>query len=326
MHLPLDRQPGFKKWLHGGLFVLIGALIVLALGAATALAEGGEEGEGGPLPTDPVVVPEVETPVTPPVSLPESSPAPSASAPASKPSEPAPSSAGSGSTPTTRSGGGSGSSKPAPSTVNHNNVRGPTSSGTESSGANSTGGSGGGNSGSSPQSVEAGSSSPTAATAAPTRNLEKVANDLATRAGQAPAKGKKDRQAAVARLGKALGTALLGQSAAVSHPQQDQGPVWVPLPGKSKLPYMLLVLAVLALAALVVWTQFRGPRESRRWKSRVDHRTGSASGFTLAPGTYPSPDARPRPLRAAEADPDKVGPRDAPRRETPRRAPRRRAA
>jgi hypothetical protein len=330
MYLPLDQQHRDKKWLHGALFALIGALVVLALGAATAFAEGGEESEGGPLPTDPVVVPEVETPVTPPVSVPESNPAPSASAPPSKASEPAPSSSGSGSTrtPTTRSGGSSGGSKPAPTTVNHNSVRGPASSGSGSSGAGSTGGSG--SSGSSPQSVEPGAASPAAGTApasAPTRNLQNVANDLAARAGQAPAKSKKARQDAVARLGKALGTALLGKAAAVSHPKQDQGPVWVPLPGKSKLPYMLVILAVLGLTALVVWTQFRGPRESRRWKARVDHRAGSASGFTLAPGNYPSPDARPRPLRAAAGDPNPAGPkRDAPRRGTPRRAPRRKAA
>jgi hypothetical protein len=325
MQLPLDRQLGFKKWLHGGLFVLVGALVLLALGAATAFAEGGEESEGRLPPIDPVVVPEVETPVTPPVTLPESNPAPSASAPPSKASEPAPSSSGSGSTrtPTTRSGG----SKPAPSTVNHNSVRGPASSGSGSSGGGSTGGSGGGSSESSPQGVESGASSPTPAPTAPTRNLENVANDLAARAGQAPAKSRKDRQDAVARLGKVLGTALLGKAAAVSDPKQDQGPVWVPLPGKSKLPYMLLVLAVLALTALVVWTQFRGPRESRRWKARVDHRAASASGFTLAPGNYLSPDARPRPLRAAEGDPNPGGPpRDAPRRGTPRRSPRREAA
>lgn len=99
---------------------------------------------------------------------------------------------------------------------------------------------------------------------------------------------------------------------------QDQAPTWVPLPGKSKLPYMLVILAVLAIAALIVWTQFRGPRESRRWKARVDHRAGSASGFTLAPGNYPGAGSRPRPLRAAEDEPERRG--------TPRRTPRRKAA
>lgn len=298
---------------------------MLALGAATAFAAVGEEGEGGPPTGEPVIVPEVETPVTPPVTLPEVNPAPSSSTPTPKPSETAPSSSGTGTTrtPTTRSPSSSGgSSKPTPTTVNHNSVRSPSASGTESSGGSTTGGSGGGSSGSSPQSVETDSSSPTTAPSAPTRNLEKVANDLAASAGQAPAKSKKDRQDAVARLGKALGTALLGKAAAVSHPKQEQGPVWVPLPGKSKLPYMLLILAVLALVALVVWTQFRGPRESRRRKAMVDHRAGSVSGFTLAPGNYPSPDPRPRPLRAAEGDPSRGGPR----RGTPGRAPRRKAA
>lgn len=115
-----------------------------------------------------------------------------------------------------------------------------------------------------------------------TSSVEKAAEALATRAGQATGKGKKAQQEAVSHLGEAVGKALLGTSVSVSKakPHHDAVPAFVPLPGKNKTLYFLLILVILAIASLVVWVQFRGPRQSRRRKAHIDHRTATAARLT----------------------------------------------
>lgn len=287
------------------------AALLLALGAATALAAPGEELEGGPPNSEPVIVPEVETPSTPSVPTPVTAPSNPSSAPVSKPSESAPSSTTTQSTHTTsgstRSSSGSGSHS-SPTTVTHT-VRGPSSGGsgrTESSG--SSGGGGGGSTETAPVAVTpTGSSSPASVASAPTSNVEKAAADLANAAGGTKANDKKSRQKAVSDLGKALGTALLGKAAAVSHPEKKHAVLFVPLPGKSKLPYLIVILTIAAILGFILMVQFTNPQRVRYWRARLFGLPQAS--ITVSTRTRPEspvrlePDARPSRLRTAERGP-----------------------
>ena len=273
------RHPKLDSRLKAVLFLLAGALALLTIGLGTAFAEGEEE---GPAPIDPVVVPEVEVPT---VSNPPTAPAETPTT--SAPSSPAPvtrtesgssgSSGGRTSSPSTGTHGSSGGSKPAPTQTNHGLADSGGSGG--NGGGGSTGGSGGGGNSTS---VPAGSGSPTSTTSLEqsTSSVEKAAAALAAHAGQATGKGKKAQQDAVSHLGEAL----LGAQVSVSKPKphHDAVPAFVPLPGKNKSLYFLLILVILAIASFVVWTQFRGPRQSRRRKAHIDHRTTTAARLTPA--------------------------------------------
>lgn len=277
-----NRHPKLDSRLKAVLFLLAGALALLTIGLGTAFAEGEEE---GPAPVDPVVVPEAEVPT---VSNPPTAPSEAPAAPA--PSSPAPvtgssgssgSSGGHTSSPSTGSHGSSGGSKPT-TTQTNNGLTG--SGGSGSSGGNGGGSTGGG--GGNSTSVPTGSSSPTstAGLERSTSDVEKAAAALATHAGQSTGKGKKAQQDAVSHLGEAVGKALLGAQVSVSKPKphHDVVPAFVPLPGKNKALYFLLILVILAVASFVVWTQFRGPRQSRRRKAHIDHRTATAARLTPA--------------------------------------------
>ncbi len=273
------RHPKLDSRLEAVLFLLAGALALLTIGLGTAFAEGEEE---GPAPVDPVVVPEAEVPTVsnPPTAPAEApaSPAPSSPAPATRTESGSSGSGGHASSPSTGTHGSSGSSKPTPTQTNHGLADSGGSGG--NGGGGSTGSSGGGNSRSAP----AGSSSPTSTPGLErsTNSVEKAAAALAAHAGQATGKGKKAQQDAVSHLGEAVGKALLGTSVSVSKPKphHDTVPAFVPLPGKNKTLYFLLILVILAIASFVVWAQFRGPRESRRRKAQIDHRTTTAARLT----------------------------------------------
>jgi hypothetical protein len=279
-----NRHPKLDSRLKSVVFLLAGALALLTIGLGTAFAEGEEE---GPAPVDPVVVPEVEVPT---VSNPPTAPSEAPAAPA--PSSPAPvtgssgssgSSGGHTSSPSTGSRGSSGGSKPT-TTQTNNGLTG--SGGSGSSGGNGGGSTGSGGGGGNSTSVPTGSSSPTstAGLERSTSDVEKAAAALATHAGQSTGKGKKAQQDAVSHLGEAVGKALLGAQVSVSKPKphHDVVPAFVPLPGKNKALYFLLILVILAVASFVVWTQFRGPRQSRRRKAHIDHRTATAARLTPA--------------------------------------------
>lgn len=270
MKSPLDRQRSFEFRLRFGLLLLVCAFVVAALSPALAAAAA-EESEGPPT-VEPVIVPEAEVPVTPAATAPETGNSAPAPAPSAKPTESSATSAPATHTTThsTPSSGGSGS---APTAVNHS-VRGPSSSGPVSNG-NSGSGDGSSASSSPSPSTESAASSPTSSLS-PSNDVGKVASALGTLGGHARAKGKQGRQEALGHLGSAVGKALIGSQVQVAAPpHKDQLPAFVPLPGKSKLLYFVLILAVMAVAALVVWLQFRGPRESRRWKATMDHRTSA---------------------------------------------------
>lgn len=276
------RHPKRKSRLQAAVFVLAGLLALLTLGLGTSFAEPSEE-EGGA--SDPVIVPETETPpVTNPAPTPAepSTPVTSTPAPSVKPTESSPtgSSGSRPSSPSTGSRGGSGGSTSAPTQVNHGLTGSDGGSGGHG-GAGSTGG-GGGSSASAPT----GSSAPSTATTTErsTSGVEKAATALAERAGQNTGQDKKSRQDAVKNLGEAIGKQLLGDGVSVTKPKHHNDGVadFVPLPGKSKTLYFLLVLLILAIASFVVWTQFRGPRESRRRKAHIDHRVTSAARLTPA--------------------------------------------
>jgi hypothetical protein len=270
MQSPLDRQRSFEFRLRSVLLLVVAGLVLFALSPSLAAAAS-EEAEGGPPTVEPVIVPEVETPATPPVTVPLPTTATPAPAPSSKPTESSSAPAPVTHT-TTHSTHSSGSSSPAPTSVNHS-VNGPPSSGSESGGNSGSSSSG---SGSSSQPVETSSSSPTSTESATAGDVGKVVSALGALGGHAAAKDKKGRQEVLGHLGSAVGKALLGSQVTVAAPShKDQGPMFVPLPGKNKLLYFVLILAVMAVAALVVWLQFRGPRESRRWKATIDHRTSA---------------------------------------------------
>jgi hypothetical protein len=278
-----DRHPKRFPSTRTALLLIVAALALLTLGLGTAFAEGEEE---GPTTVDPVVVPETEAPptsnpATAPVE-PATSPAPSASAPVSKPSESGSSSGGSTkhtSTPTT-SGGSGGGSNSAPTHAN-NGVAGGGGSSPSSSGGGSNQ-SGGSTHSASPTGSSA--AAPTTSVEGSTDSVEKATSALAQATGQGAGKGKKSQQEAVSHLGEAVGRALLGNGVSVAKPKphQDVVPDFVPLPAKNKTLYFLLILVVLAIASFVVWTQFRGPRASRRRKAHIDHRTASAVRLTPA--------------------------------------------
>ncbi|HUB99592.1 MAG TPA: hypothetical protein VMS11_07195 [Solirubrobacterales bacterium] len=262
-------------------------MALLTIGLGTALAEGEEEGGG---PSDPVIVPETEAPpVTNPTTTPSepSTPVTSSPAPVVKAPESAPTSSGGTrtSTPSTGTRGSSGGSKSTPTQTNS----GVTNSGGSGGGGSDRGGSGGSSGGGgSTTSTPTGSSSPattttgTTTTERSTSNIEKAAAQLAQGAGHATGTDKKSRQKAVGDLGEALGKALLSDGVSVAAPKHHGDGVadFVPLPGKSKTLYFLLVLVILAIASFVVWTQFRGPRASRRRKAHIDHRVTSAARLT----------------------------------------------
>lgn len=318
MRSPQDSKPRWMKALQGGVFLLAIASLLLALGAATALAAGGEEAEGGPPTVEPVIVPEVEVPSTPSVPVPVTTPSTPSSSPVAKPTESAPSSTATQTTHTsggsTHSSGGSGG-RSGPTSVTHT-VRGPASSGSgQTGGSGSSGSSGSGES--APVSVApTGSAAQTAVGAAPTSGLEKAAADLTKRAGGAQATDKKSRQEAVSRLGKALGTALLGKAAAVSHPEKKHAVLWVPLPGKSKLPYLIIILAIGAVLAFILMVQFTNPQRVRYWRARLFGQPTAAITVSAArklpePAARLAPDARPSRLRTAERASQRRRPRGA---------------
>jgi hypothetical protein len=297
MRLPLDGQHSFDFRLRSALLLLLGALLVLGL--APSLAAAAEEAEGPLPPTEPVIVPEVEAPQTPTVTTPETTTSQPAPAPSSSPAQ-SPSAAPVTHT-TTRSTHSSGGSAPSPTTVNHS-VHSP-SGGSGSNGASHHSG----GSGSTSPVIETGtSSSPTSTAASPTRDVEGALSHLATRAGHGGANDKQGRQKALGDLGSAVGKALIGSQVKVAAPaHKDQIPAFVPLPGKSKTIYFLAILAILAVAALVVWLQFRGPRDSRRWKARIDHRTSAR----LSPAERARARADGRRWAAAEHTPQRPRPR-----------------
>jgi hypothetical protein len=279
-----NRQPKRHSRLRAGLFVVAGLLALLTIGLGTAFAEGEEEGGG---PVDPVIVPEVEVPpVTNPVTIPSepaSTPVTSSPAPVTR-TESAPVSSGGSrtSSPSPSTRGSSGGSKTTPTQTNHGLTD---SSGNAGSGGNS-GGSTGSSGGGSTTSAPTGSTSPssTTTTERSTDSVEKAAAALAQSAGHASGGDKKAQQNAVKHLGEAVGKALLGNGVSVAKPKPHNDGVadFVPLPGKNKTLYFLLILVVLAIASFVVWTQFRGPRESRRRKAHIDHRTTGAPRLTPA--------------------------------------------
>lgn len=277
-----NRHPGFHSRLRAALFLLAGVLALLTIGLGTALAEGEEVGGG---PTDPVIVPEIEAPpVNNPTTTPSEPSTPVTSSPSAtvKAPESTPTSSGSThtSTPSTGSRGSSGGSKSTPTQTN--NGVGSSGGGGGGSDRGGSGGSSGG--GGSTTSTPAGSSSPatTTTTDRSTSNVEKAASQLAQGAGHATGTDKKSQQKAVSDLGKAVGKALIGNGVSVAKPKHHGDGVadFVPLPGKSKTLYFLLVLIILAIASFVVWTQFRGPRASRRRVAHIDHRTTSAARLT----------------------------------------------
>jgi hypothetical protein len=275
-----NRHPKLDSRLRPVLFLIAGVLALLTIGLGTAFAEGEEE---GPAPIDPVVVPEAEVPTvsnppTTPVETPPA-PAPASAAPVTRTeSASTGSSGGRTSSPSTGSSGGS-----KTTTTQTNNGVGDSGGG---AGDRSSGGGGGstGSRGGNSTSAPTGSSSPASSTGLEqsTSNVEKAAAALAAHAGLATGKGKKAQQEAVGRLGEAVGKALLGAGVSVSKPkpQHDIVPAFVPLPGKNKTLYFLLILVILAIASFVVWVQFRGPRQSRRRKAHIDHRTATAARLT----------------------------------------------
>lgn len=280
-----NRHPKFDSRLRAALFLLAGVLALLTIGLGTALAEGEEEGGGGP--TDPVIVPETEAPPVNnnPTTTPSepSTPVTSSPAPTVKAPETAPTSSGGThtSTPSTGTRGSSGGSKSTPTQTNN----GVGSSGGSGGGSDRGGSGGSSGGGGSTTSAPTGSSSPattTTTTDRSTSNIERAAAQLAQGAGHVTGTDKKSQQKAVGDLGKAVGKALLGNGVSVAKPKQHGDGVadFVPLPGKSKTLYFLLVLIILAIASFVVWTQFRGPRASRRRKAHIDHRTTGAARLT----------------------------------------------
>lgn len=283
-----NRHQKLDSKLRAALFLLAGVLALLTIGLGTALAEGEEEGGGGP--SDPVVVPETEAPpVTNPTTTPSeptTTPVTSSPTPAVKTPESAPTSSGTTrtSSPSTGTRGSSGGSKSAPTQTN-NGVG--DSGGSGDSGRSHSGGSTGSSGGGSTTSAPTGSSSPTAPTTTTdrsTNSIESAASALAQRAGHATGTDKKSQQKAVKDLGEAVGKALLGNGVSVAKPKHHNNGVadFVPLPGKSKTLYFLLILVILAIASFVVWAQFRGPRASRRRKAHIDHRTAGAARLTPA--------------------------------------------
>jgi hypothetical protein len=279
-----NRHPKLIPGLRSGLLLIAAALALLTIGLGTALAEGEEE---GPTTTDPVVVPEAEAPptsnpATAPVE-PATSPAPTATAPVSKPSESGSSGGSTKHTSTPTTSGGSGGSKSAP-THTDNSVAGGGGSSPSSGGGGSSNGGGGGSSHSAAP-TQSSSSAPTSSLDLTSdSSVEKATSALSQVSGRGGGRDKKSRQEAVSHLGEAVGKALLGNGVQVvkAKPHQDVVPDFVPLPAKNRTLYFLLILVVLAIASLVVWIQFRGPRASRRRKAHIDHRTASAVRLTPA--------------------------------------------
>lgn len=275
-----DQKPNSR--LRAALFLLAGVLALLTIGLGTALAEGEVEG-----PADPVIVPETEAPpVTNPTTTPsEPTSAPVTSAPSTPTTESAPASSGvtRTSSPSTGSRGSSGGSKSTPTQTNSGVTN---SGGSGGGGGSDRGGSGGSSGGGSTTSAPTGSSSPatttTTTTDRSTSPIEKAAAALAQGAGHATGTDKKSQQKAVGDLAEAVGKELLSNGVSVAKPKHHGDGVadFVPLPGKSKTLYFLMVLIILAIASFVVWTQFRGPRASRRRKAHIDHRTTSAVRLT----------------------------------------------
>jgi hypothetical protein len=302
MRWSATRHLSSKIWLQNLVLLAIGTLAALALGAAAAYAAGEEEGGGGPI--EPVIVEvEAQLPSTPKPTE-STTTTPTTTAPAPKPSEPVVSAPSGGTTHTTapthtvRSGGSS-----SHATVN-NSVRGP-SSGDPGPSTGSNGGGGGestGSSGSNVTSTPTSASTPTStSTAAPTSTVEKAAADLVHRAGGGAAGGdKKSRQDAVKDLGKALGTAILGNRLAVSHPEKKHAAFFAPLAGKDKLPYVLLILAIALVVALIIAVQFTNPQRLRYWRARFFGIERAA--ITARPRRRPPSPGTPRPgrLRTAE--------------------------
>jgi cobalamin biosynthesis Mg chelatase CobN len=298
MPLPPFTKRSFEFRIRSVLLLALAALANLAL--VPALAAAASEEEGGPPSGEPVIVPEVETPVPPPVTLPELTPSPPSSAPVSKPSESAPTSSApqpTHSTHTTHtstgSTHGSGGSTSAPTTAHHASHHSSASGGSQQTGSS-------GSAESASPSSPAGSSAPGANVSTPSSQsspVQRAAAHLAARAGHAPAKSRHGRQQAVQQLGKTLGTALLGTAAAVSQPEKKALPSWVPLPGKSKLPYVLLLFVVLQVVVLVIGWRFFDSGRWRYWKGRLLRRP--LVDFAVSP-PRPLPNARPSRLRATE--------------------------
>ncbi|HET7443862.1 MAG TPA: hypothetical protein VFJ57_04310 [Solirubrobacterales bacterium] len=248
-------------------------LALLSIGLGTALAEGEEEGGGGP--TDPVIVPETEAPpVNNPTTTPSEPSTPVTSSPTPAP-ESAPASSGGThtSSPSTGSRGSSGGSNGTPTQTN---------SGVANSGGSDRGGSGGSSGGGgSTTSAPTGSSSPTPSATTADRSTHGVESTAGAGAPRGPHAAGGDKKSA-SEAGADPGEAGLGDGVSVAKPKHHSDGVadFVPLPGKSKTLYFLLVLVILAIASFLVWTQFRGPRASRRRKAHIDHRVASAARLT----------------------------------------------
>jgi hypothetical protein len=184
-------------------------------------------------------------------------------------------------------------------------VRGPSSSGSGRTESSGNSGGGGGSTETAPVAVTpTGSSSPASVASAPTSDVEKAAADLANAAGGGRAIDKKSRQKAVSDLGKALGTALLGKAASVSVPEKKHAVLFVPLPGKSKLPYLIVILTIAAMVGFILMLQFTNPQRVRYWRARLFGLPQAS--ITVSTRTRPEspvrlePDPRPSRLRTAE--------------------------
>jgi hypothetical protein len=287
----LDTSPIFRldfKPLHGALLLAAALFAVLTIGLSPALADPLEEGGGeGPLPTEPVgEIPPVEIPLPPvepvepspesespsdppsnpggPSSEPGGNTGPSGGSqqPANQPHESSGPASTPGSTATPAGGGGSGH--------RHHSSRGPTHSAGSALPAPHKGSAAGGG----------GNTQSTAGDAAaavtnfigqvlPTSGLERVGSELAVRAGLAPAHDKAAQRDVVARLGNAVAAAALGSAVTSSSPASASGPPhaspFVPLHGKPKVIFLILLVASMGIAVMVIGAQFRTALRTRRY-------------------------------------------------------------